>query len=291
MNSNQLVKSPATIQAQIDKLLERGCIIEDIDEAKKTLSTINYYRLAYYFALFLKDKHHYREGTSFEKIMRIYDFDRMLRSLLIGVLEEIEITMRAVVSNFHALKYGALGYLNAGSFDFHHKHQPFLSKIDRMIDANTDEALVEHHLTKYGGAFPLWVIMELFSFGTLNCFYLDMHPQDKKEIAETNFGISSRQLENWLQCLSDLRNHCAHYNRLYGNGFNDVPKAPADYPKEEMSNTLYDYVVIMKHLYKRPDSWRDNFMVQLKRLFFQYKDDIDLLQIGFESDWEKILDV
>ena len=157
MNYNPMVKSPATIQAQIDKLVERGCIIEDMKEAKRTLTNINYYRLAYYFALFLEDKHHYRQGTSFEKIMRIYDFDRMLRSLLLSVLEEIEITMRAVISNFHAMKYGALGYLNPSSFDFHHKHQPFLTKIDRMIESNTDEDLVAHHLTKYGGAFPLWL--------------------------------------------------------------------------------------------------------------------------------------
>ena len=288
MNYNPMVKSPATIQAQIDKLVERGCIIEDMKEAKRTLTNINYYRLAYYFALFLEDKHHYRQGTSFEKIMRIYDFDRMLRSLLLSVLEEIEITMRAVISNFHAMKYGALGYLNPSSFDFHHKHQPFLTKIDRMIESNTDEDLVAHHLTKYGGAFPLWVIMELFSFGTLNCFYSDMHPQDKKEIAETNFGISSKYLENWLQCLSDLRNHCAHYNRLYGNGFSDSPRTPADYDGA-LGNTLFDYVVIMKRLYKRPESWESNFLSELRELFNRYEKDIDLLQIGFSEDWETAL--
>ena len=75
------VKSPATVEDQIEKLRSRGCIIEDMDHAVCALSNINYYRLAHYFAVFLETKSKYREGTSFETVMHIYDFDRLLRSL------------------------------------------------------------------------------------------------------------------------------------------------------------------------------------------------------------------
>ena len=92
------VKSPATVEDQIEKLRSRGCIIEDYDHAVCALSNINYYRLAHYFAIFLETKSHYREGTSFEAVMHIYDFDRMMRSLLMTTLEEVEITMRANIS-------------------------------------------------------------------------------------------------------------------------------------------------------------------------------------------------
>ena len=131
------VKSPATVQDQIDKLLSRGCIIEDMDHAVCALSNINYYRLAHYFAVFLETKTKYRDGTSFETVMHIYDFDRLLRSLLLMALEEVEITMRANISNYHALKYGALGYLNESGFDARHNHKQFLKKIDRVIENNT----------------------------------------------------------------------------------------------------------------------------------------------------------
>ena len=43
--------------------------------------------------------------------MKVYDFDRVLRRMLMAYLEEIEISMRAIISNYHAMKYGALGYL------------------------------------------------------------------------------------------------------------------------------------------------------------------------------------
>lgn len=282
------VKSPATVDDQIEKLRSRGCVIEDMDHAICALSNINYYRLAHYFAIFLETKTHYREGTSFEAVMHIYDFDRLIRSLLLMALEEVEITMRANVSNFHALKYGALGYLNDSSFDDRHNHKAFLKKIDRMIENNTGEQLVTHHMKKYGGAFPLWVIMELFSFGALNTFYHDMKIEDKRTVAENAFGLPYRCVENWLNCLSELRNNCAHYNRLYANTLSAVPKQPPDVQRT-MSNTLFDYIIVLKHLYPRSDVWNTAFAAKLNLLIAEYSDVIELSYIGFPDDWQDYL--
>lgn len=282
------VKSPATIEAQLEKLKSRGCIIEDEEHAINALSHINYYRLVHYFSVFLKDKHTYRDGTSFEAVMRIYDFDRLLRSLLLTVLEEIEITLRAHVSNYHALKYGALGYLNEASFDCRHNHKQFLNKVDRMIESNTGEEMVTHHMRKYGGAFPLWVIMELFSFGTLNTFFSDLITEDKRAIAQDAFGLPYRCAENWLQCLSSLRNHCAHYNRLYANDFPDTPKQPTDSDRP-ISNTLFDYIIIMKYLYPRKERWNSVFLARLAMLIAEYSDVLELNLLGFPDNWRELL--
>ncbi|MBO6301560.1 MAG: Abi family protein [Ruminiclostridium sp.] len=282
------VKSPATVEDQIEKLRSRGCIIEDMEHAVCALTNINYYRLAHYFAVFLESKNRYREGTSFEQVMHIYDFDRLMRSLLLLALEEVEITMRANISNYHALKYGALGYLNGASFDVRHNHKVFLKKIDRVIENNTGEQLVTHHIKKYGGAFPLWVIMELFSFGFLNQFYCDMKPEDKRAIADTAFGVPYRCVENWLNCLSELRNNCAHYNRLYANELSSVPKQPPDIERA-MSNTLFDYIIVLKKLYPRSDVWKTAFAAKLTLLIAEYEDVIDLKCIGFPDNWQDIL--
>lgn len=282
------VKSPATVEDQIEKLQSRGCIIEDMDHAVCALSNINYYRLAHYFAIFLETKSRYREGTSFEVVMHIYDFDRLIRSLLLLALEEVEITMRANISNYHALKYGALGYLNEAGFDDRHNHKAFLKKIDRMIENNTGEQLVTHHMKKYGGAFPLWVIMELFSFGALNTFYHDMKVEDKRAVAEAAFGLPYRCVENWLNCLSELRNQCAHYNRLYANPLSSVPKAPPDMQRT-MSNTLFDYIIVLKQLYPRSDVWNTAFAAKLTLLIAEYSEVIELQHIGFPENWEEIL--
>ena len=78
-------KLPSTVEEQIEKLRERGCIVEDEEFAKETLTDINYFRLAHYFSLFLEEDGKYREGTKFRQVMRVYDFDRRLRNLLIEV--------------------------------------------------------------------------------------------------------------------------------------------------------------------------------------------------------------
>lgn len=278
-------KLPATIDEQIAKLKQRGCIIEDIDYARETLKHINYFRLANYFEPFQVSKKRYQEGTSFNKVMRVYEFDRKLRSILIAALEEIEISLRAVVSNYHALKYGALGYLNASSFDFHHNHNGFMSKIRHLVEQNEDREFVKHYNRKYQGSFPLWVVMELFSFGTLAFFYKDMHGADKKQLANKYYDCSSSDLDNWIFCLNELRNYCAHYNRLYGNTFPVIPKAPNDCDYELEPN-VFGYIMVMKQLYHDKKKWNESVVKPLIRQIAKNHDVIRLSDLGFPSDWD-----
>ena len=238
-------KTPATINQQIDILLQRGCIINDREYAAECLTRINYYRLAYYFAPFLEHKGKYKDGTTFEQIMRIYDFDRMLRRLIMTYLEEIEIAFRALISNYHAMKYGALGYLNPSGFDPHHNHQAFMSKIERLMEVNEKEDFVKHHKNKYGGIMPVWAAMELFSFGTLTYFFIDMKAADKKELMSRSFDLNYRTVEDRLLCLSDLRNACAHYTRLFANPFTNAPKSADDFGFEP-DNTLKTYLAVTR---------------------------------------------
>lgn len=284
-----IVKQPSTISGQLNKLRSRGCIIKDEKHAREVLSAVNYFRLAHYFEPFLENKNKYRDGTSFEKVLRIYDLDRELRKVFLVALEEIEITMRAICSNYHALKYGPLGYQNPSTFDRAHKHQPFMAKIDRMIDTNNDSGIVAHHKTKYGGSFPLWVIMELFSFGMLTYFYKDMFLVDKKAVVDEHFGglpFTAKHLDSWLDCLSDLRNHCAHYNRLYRNPFQLVPKSTIEF---QFDNTLFSYLLVMRYLHKRHDVWNSEIVGFLEAREQANSDILDFSEYGFPSDWAEKL--
>ncbi|MCH5325162.1 MAG: Abi family protein [Eubacterium sp.] len=262
-------KSPASIKKQLETLESRGCIINDREYAEKCLTRINYYRLAHYFAPFRESKGRYAEGTTFEAVMKIYDFDRCLRRLIMSYLEEIEVYFRALVSNYHAMKYGALGYLNEASFDNRHNHPAFISKIDRLVESNVKEDFIIHHKNKYGGVMPLWAVTELFSFGTLAYFYADMKEPDQKEIADKYFGLNYRCIENRLMCMSDLRNACAHYSRLYGNPFRDAPKIADDF-KFPPDGTLKSYLVAARSLYHDKDEWDREFVGAFDELVQKY---------------------
>lgn len=279
-------KLPATIDQQIAKLKERGCIVEDMEYARETLTYINYFRLANYFEPFMISKNRYEEGTTFEKIVRIYEVDRKLRSILIAALEEIEIALRAAVSNYHALKYGALGYLNASNFDFHHNHSAFMSKIRHLVEQNEDREFVKHYNRKYQGSFPLWVVMELFSFGTLAFFYKDMHSADKKHLADKYYACSSSELDNWIFCMNELRNYCAHYNRIYGNSFPVEPRTPRDCT-HELQPDVFGYIMVMKHLYHDKENWNVRVVKPIVRMIGKNHDIIRLSDLGFPADWDE----
>ena len=278
-------KIPATVDEQIKILRERGCIIKNEDLARETLKYINYYRLSNYFEPFCVSKHQYEEGTTFEKILRIYEMDRKLRSILIAALEEIEITLRAAISNYHALKYGALGYLNPSSFDRVHNHQTFIARINHLIEANEDREFVKHYNRQHDGKFPLWVVMELFSFGTLAFFFKDMQNVDKKALAGDFFGCSSSEMDNWIFCLNELRNYCAHYNRLYGNHFPVMPRTPRDF-EPELQNDVFGYIIVMKQLYHSKSNWNERIVKPSSRLLRKNSDIARLSDLGFPDGWE-----
>ena len=140
--------------------------------------------------------------------------------------------------------------------------------------------MVQHYIKKHGGQFPLWVIMELFSFGGLNMFFSDLKPGDKMDISKKYYGLSSGTLELKLRMMSDLRNHCAHYHRLYDWEMGDLHSG---------EGSVFEYIMIMKELYRRPDKWRDGFLRQFRRLYFDYKDIVDLTLLGFPENWLDIL--
>jgi len=278
-------KIPATIDEQIAKLEERGCVIEDEAAARETLKYINYLRLSNYFEPFSVSKHEYAEGRSFNKIMRIYEMDRKLRSILIAALEEVEITLRAVISNYHALKYGALGYLNPSAFDRSHNSQSFAARINHLIESNSERELVKHYKRQHDGKFPLWVVMELFSFGTLAFFYKDMHGGDKKTLANEYFGCSPAEMDNWVFCLNELRNYCAHYNRLYANHFPVMPRTPKGF-EPELSNDVFGYLIVMKQLYHDKANWNERVVKPVSRLLHKNSEVIRLGDMGFPEGWE-----
>jgi abortive infection bacteriophage resistance protein len=307
MKPSQFTKEPATVEAQLLKLEQRGCIIEDRIFAKSILEKINYYRLANYFAVFQDnlDSKRYYEGTSFSRVVRLYDFDRKLRGFLLVFLEEIEISMRAVISNYHALKYGALGYLNESTFSHHHNHSRFLARIDRLKENYNDINFVTHYIRKHSGSFPLWVMMELFSFGMLAHFFESMHKQDKKDITGKHFGItgastaifSASHIQSWLESMAALRNHCAHYCRLYDNKIEPAPK-PLENESFKMGDNLFSRIYVIKligkHNYRYDKGNKGTLepvlVTQLSALFEEFEEAIDLKVMGFPENWEEILE-
>jgi abortive infection bacteriophage resistance protein len=222
------VKKHLTIDEQIELLKIRGCIIEDEELAKNILLDINYYRLTSYFLSFKESEDKYSKGTSFNKVYRNYLFDRKLRNMLSYVIEHIEVAIKTRIAYYHSLKYGPLGYLDSNNYNNKFDENILQTNLNKYIKRNEKNPIVIHHMTKYEGKFPLWVIIEFFDFSDASKMYSQLDTKLQKEIART-FNSNSTCLSSWLYCLTHLRNCCAHYARIYNTIMISMPVTPKNY--------------------------------------------------------------
>ena len=280
-------KSPTTYTQQLDKLKLRGCTTKNDAFCITVLKDVNYYRLSAYFLPFKNNNGTYIKGTNFEQVFNIYEFDRKLRRIILVAIEEIEIFTRATLAYFHAHKYGAVGYFDEKNYSAKHNHEKFKKLIEHEISSNRNIPFVRHHEQKYGGRFPIWVIIELFTFGMLSFFFADLKTKDQKDIARTAFHSTANNIKSWLRCCTDLRNICAHYGRLYYRNF---PSVPAGFENNDRDKyKLWTTMQAVKELYYDAEKWNASILRPMIDLFEEYKYDINLKHMAFPSNWIDLL--
>lgn len=201
------LKEPKSYDEQIE-LLERvhGLIIPDRNIARHILSNVNCYRLsAYGIGLMDKNTDRYLPGITIDHLYSLYCFDARLRNALNPVIETIEIRFRAQIAYHLAMTYGAEGYRDRNNFQSWFSkvkqkdmHQEFCDKIDEEIHRQQRKPFVQHHMTKYGGHFPIWVAVELMSLGTLSTLYSIMKSEDETAIARLN-GTSAAYMKSLVR--------------------------------------------------------------------------------------------
>ena len=143
-------------------------------------------------------------------------------------------------------------------------------------------------MNKYNGDFPIWVLMELFTFGMLSYFYADLALSDQKRLASDLFGTVPKNVKSWLYCCTVLRNICAHYGRLYYRVFTAIP---ANLPQVDKSaeRKLFAAIMALRELYPAADKWNNEILPSIAALIEQYIEVIDLNHIGFPEDWDTIM--
>lgn len=282
------VKPPFSYEEQVAQLCRKGIVVEDPTACTAFLNQASYYRLSAYFLPFKRSDGTYLEGISFSRVQRIYEFDSHIRALLFPVIETIEFYIRTQFGYYIAFHYGPLGYQDEAMFNARHKKDIFASRVKTCIEENRRTPIVLHHNQKYGGQFPIWVLIEFFSMGMLSYLYADLLTPDKKKLARASFGTSAECLESWLRCLTDLRNRCAHYARLYYWSFSAIPKMPRSL-HHPADRRLFSQILMLKLLYPDPTQWNREIFPALKTLLEAYLPDISLVHIGFPENWEELL--
>ena len=299
------LKQPLSYEDQIDRLKSfHKLIIENDEDAINILKRVNYYRLsAYGIGLKKKDNQdEYIEGVTMNSLYCLYLFDSELRNQLLHVIEHIEIHLRTQIAYQLALKYGAEGYMDPQYFsaktdgDGNSIHQSIITAFQDEVKRQQNLPFVRHHQRHYGGHFPIWVAIELFSFGKLSSLYSIMKNRDKKKISD-KYSICPEHLEGWIRALLEIRNLCAHYNRVYNLPLKITPHLKEDYEKYTNHGPgrpikIFPVLLVIKSMTEpfNPSLW-NLFLSNLKELIQEYKP-ISMLRLsylGLPPEWEAVL--
>ena len=69
----EFIKPALSLEQQLDLLIDRGLIVNDINRTKRYLEHIGYYRLSAYMIPYYENKvtHHFTKNTQFDDILNL----------------------------------------------------------------------------------------------------------------------------------------------------------------------------------------------------------------------------
>lgn len=200
----------------------------------------------------------YQRGTTFADMHRLFLFDRELRALTFRSIMSVEGTLRSVLSHTFCEHHRnveayldrscytrAKGYLrgaesHSGDLEWmintlrHHAlgHAVAERTSDDVADADVmaDDVRIAWYRYNHDGI-PLWILFSDLTFGNLRYFFALMRHNEQQEVCDrmarvcgtTKDGrvLTPLEMLHDMETLSDLRNDCAHVERIYDGSFGD----------------------------------------------------------------------
>jgi len=293
----QMPNKPAlSISGQITLLKQRGMLFNDENTAHCFLENISYYRLKGYWWDCQADwiNHTFKENVYFEDIIERYTFDRQLRLILFDAIERIEIALRTKMIHILSMSYGGLWYLNELLFEGKFYNDD-LGNINREIKRSSEIFIKDHKKRFNGQSADAWKVLEIISLGTLSKIYKHLqHQLPEKLIIANSFGLNShKELSNWLESLTYLRNVIAHHSRLWDRIIVKIPKAKLNNPKGKWLSSELDSTQINKcFVLISCVVYLCNFVTPVHHIKVKFLDllaqhpNIPIYKYGFINDWK-----
>lgn len=286
------LKLHKSIEEQVTLIKSRGLVVSDEEKLKSSLANINYYRLSGYLHDFKKNgSDRYVENLTWERLKRIYDFDRKLSKILMFALEDIEETLKTRLSYIMTSNHpeDPLIYLKRNIYRKDEPYQKFLHHFEEVKYNNRKLPFVKHHFENYNGQLPMWVAVELFTMGNLQAIYNNLLGKYQKQLAKT-YVTGPLQLGNWINNLTYARNHLAHYMRIYQFNFGRTPAECRNHARTfPPSHKIFDQIFVIFCMYSDCHEWNYYVLPEIRAIIEEYAGDIQLSGIGFPDNWIDIL--
>ena len=220
-------KPHATAAQRVAHLRSKGLIIARPNVAARKIEMIGYERLRIYFLSRRQlnvPNRPFMPGVTYQQILRLYECDALLRAACFDAVGQLELLLRNAISEALSHSYGSHPYYDVNAFHDPAANLDALQMFVRVYEKSKDQR-AKHYRQTYGDPVipPIWTMKEFLTFGTASRIFQSLSGAIKTNIAR-QFGVGSDQIFiNWLECLVDLRNICAHHDRLFNRVFQKQP--------------------------------------------------------------------
>ncbi|MDZ3833123.1 MAG: Abi family protein [Sphingopyxis sp.] len=290
-------KPTLTYTQQIAHLRANGMIVADEPAAEAWLRHVSYYRLSAYWLYFEHPKGQvgprFLPGTTFERVTALYDFDRLLRRLLMRGTEHVEVALRGSWA-YHLAGLGdGHSYLDASLYSDRTDYHLRLSKLAGEV-GRSNETYIKHYRQNYDlpALPPVWMVAEMMSFGHLSRWYSSLADRALRTRIAAPLGLPETVLVPLVRHVTDIRNICAHHGRLWNRGFLTPPKlaqkpkslqATIDQNATQAPAKLYNGICMIGHVINTvaPDStWLADVAAHIAT-----HPEGDIRSMGFPANW------
>ena len=228
MQPNPYNKVHATAAELVAHLRARGLQINRQDVAADRIEEFGYERLRIYF---LSRRDHTRPGkpflpgTTFDHILRLHECDTELRDICFMGVGRFELVFRNRLSEVLSARFGSHPYFRSEAFAGSSLHNEALQKLLQVFNQSKDQR-ADHYRTTYAEPPlpPIWMLKEFLTFGASTRLHAALACSVRTEIA-AHFGVTVLPVfDSWVRCFVDLRNICAHHDRLFNRRFQRQPR-------------------------------------------------------------------
>lgn len=300
---------PISLGAQAD-LMKKYVTFNRKTRIKKVLLYTGYFRLSRYGKYLLSLSNIIKSKPDQELLFNVYNFDVELRKLLFCYVKKAEIQFKSNLSNAISLKTNdPVFYLNdsfynptKGDSDKNKRvsNRAYFNKYFTNLQSHENE--LRMNVNKYpelkeyrsGGIrsmkkIPCWAAFSYFEYGVITNMYSYLRGDLRKVVltygyTKKNYGKEvTKQMDTWLDAIRNLRNVCAHHNKLIGKTSSVVLPEYIDIGILITNTDLFSRIYALKKVLNTSDAIE--LKSGLEKIIKKAKFDIYKLEI-LPSDWK-----
>ena len=228
-----LLKPFKTLDEQIQILKDRKLIIGNEDYAKNYLLSNGYYNVINgYSKYFPRSGDDYINGTTFEEVSRLCLFDKQLKQAMFEAILQAELHLKAIFSYHFSATFPNKPYAYLCTDCYNPTKVLSIIRTINLLSSRIEQqkkistSSIRHYINNHNDV-PIWVLVNQIDFGELRYMLHNSLLTIQNSVARDTCAFIQQNITtvstfppevmmSFVDNINEVRNICAHNNRLLG---------------------------------------------------------------------------